>query len=69
MIPQKATFSQQDKTLVYKVQGDSVVSKVINVRSTADGLNFAVLSGLEAGDKIVTDGIATLKSNAKIKQQ
>ena len=69
MIPQKATFSQQDKTLVYKVQGDSVVSKVITVKSTADGLSYAVLSGLEAGDKIVTDGIATLKSNAKIKQQ
>jgi membrane fusion protein (multidrug efflux system) len=69
MIPQKATFSQQDKTLVYKVQGDSVVSKVINVKSTADGLSYAVLDGLVAGDKIVTDGVATLKSNTKIKQQ
>lgn len=69
MIPQKATFSQQDKILVYKVQGDSVVSKVISVKSTADGLSYAVLDGLVAGDKIVTDGVATLKSNTKIKQQ
>jgi len=28
-----------------------------------------VLSGLAAGDKIVTDGVATLKNGAKIKQQ
>jgi len=69
LIPQKSTFSQQDKVLVYKVQGDSVVSKVITVKATADGLNFAVLSGIAAGDKIVTDGVATLKNGAKIKQQ
>lgn len=69
VIPQKATFSQQDKVLVYKVQGDSVVSKVIDVKSTANGLSYAVLNGLTAGDKIVTDGVATLKNNAKIKQQ
>jgi membrane fusion protein, multidrug efflux system len=69
VVPQKATFSQQDKVLVYKVQGDSVLQKVVTVKSTADGLNFAVLNGLEAGDKIVTDGIATLKNGAKIKQQ
>ncbi len=69
LIPQKATFSQQDKVLAYKVQGDSVVSKVISVKSTADGLSYAVLNGLTAGDKIVTDGVATLKNNTKIKQQ
>jgi membrane fusion protein (multidrug efflux system) len=69
MVPQKATFNQQDKVLVYKVQGDSVVSKVIKVKSTADGLNYAVLNGLTAGDKIVTDGMATLKNGAKIKEQ
>jgi membrane fusion protein (multidrug efflux system) len=69
VIPQKATFSQQDKVLAYKVQGDSVVSKVIKVKSTPDGINFAVLSGLEVGDKIVTDGIASLKNGTKIKQQ
>lgn len=68
-IPQKATFSQQDKVLVYKVQGDSVLQKVISVKSTADGLSFAVTSGLEAGDRIVTDGIATLKNGSKIKEQ
>ena len=67
LVPQKATLSQQDKTIVYKVQGDSVVQKVIRVKSTPDGKNYAVLDGLVAGDKIVTDGVATLKNGKKIK--
>jgi membrane fusion protein (multidrug efflux system) len=69
LIPQKSTFSQQDKVLVYKVQGDSVVSKVVGVKATPDGLSYAVLNGLATGDKIVTDGVATLKNGAKIKEQ
>ncbi|MCE1167007.1 MAG: efflux RND transporter periplasmic adaptor subunit [Sphingobacteriia bacterium] len=67
IIPQKATFQQQDKILVYKVQGDSVVQKVIDARSTPDGISYAVFSGIENGDQIVSDGIATLKNGKKIK--
>lgn len=69
LIPQKATFSQQDKILTYKLQGDSVVQKVILVKTTPDGQSYAVLDGLVNGDKIVTDGIATLKNGKKIKTQ
>jgi len=69
VIPQKATFSQQDKQMVFKVQGDSVVQKVITVKPTADAKNFVVTDGLIAGDKIVTDGIVTLKNGKKIKVQ
>lgn len=68
-IPQKATFSQQDKILVYKVLGDSVMQSVITVKSTPDGQSYAVLNGLAAGDKVVTDGISTLKNGSKIKIQ
>lgn len=68
-IPQRATFSLQDKILVYKVQGDSVVQKVVTVRPTPDGKSYAVTSGLTAGDKIVTDGVATLQNGQKIKVQ
>lgn len=69
LIPQKATFSQQDKQMVFKVQGDSVVQKVITVKPTADSKNYVVLDGLVAGDRIVTDGIVTLKNGKKIKVQ
>lgn len=67
LVPQKSTTNQQDKVLVYKVQGDSVVQTVIQVKTTPDGLNFAVTSGINAGDVIVTDGLATLKNGQKIK--
>lgn len=66
IIPQKSTFSQQDKILVYKVQADSVLQDAIMVKSTPDGINYVVLDGLESGDKIVTDGIATLRNGQKI---
>ena len=67
VIPQKATFSQQDKVVAFKVVGDSVVQKAITVKATPDGQSYVVLDGLVSGDKIVTDGIATLKSGQKIK--
>jgi membrane fusion protein (multidrug efflux system) len=69
VIPQKATFNQQDKVVTYKVQGDSVVQKVIAVESTPDAKNYAVLEGLEKGDKVVTDGLISLKNGKKIKVQ
>jgi membrane fusion protein (multidrug efflux system) len=67
VIPQKATFTRQDKYLVYKVQGDSVVSKLIVVLPTPDGKSYVVTDGLSAGDRIVSDGIATLSEGKKIK--
>ena len=69
VIPQKATFSQQDKTLVYKVQGDSVVQNIISVIPTPDGQNYVVTNGLNDGERIVTDGLATLSNRQKIKVQ
>lgn len=66
VIPQKATFQQQNKRLVYKVQGDSVVQTLVSVLPMPDGKSFAVTSGLNEGDKIVSDGIVTLSNGKKI---
>lgn len=66
VIPQKATFSQQDKFLAWKVQGDSVVNTLIEVTPTPDGQNYVVNTGLNVGDKIVVDGITTLRNGMKI---
>jgi len=66
VIPQKATFTRQDKYLVYKVQGDSVVSAQISVTPTPDGKSYVVMNGLSQGDRIVNDGIATLAEGKKI---
>ena len=67
VIPQKATFAQQDKVLVYKVQADSVVQKIISVVPTPDGKSYAVTDGLEEGERIVVEGVATLSNGKKIK--
>ncbi|MDR2038007.1 MAG: efflux RND transporter periplasmic adaptor subunit [Bacteroidales bacterium] len=66
LIPQKATFAQQDKTLIFVVQGDSVVQKVISVVPIAGGKSYAVTDGLKEGERIVTDGIVTLSHGKKI---
>lgn len=67
VIPQEATFNQQDKVMVYKVVGDSVVQKSVMVKATPDGKSYVVLDGLSSGEKIVSGSIATLKSGQKIK--
>lgn len=66
LIPQKAAFAQQNKVLVFKVEGDSVAQTVVSVIPTPDGKNYAVTGGLSSGDRIVTDGIATLNNGKKI---
>jgi len=66
IIPQKATFSQQNKTLLFQVQGDSVAQKVISVLPTPDGKSYVVTNGINKGDRIVTDGIASLFHGKKI---
>lgn len=66
VIPQKATFSQQDKTVIFLAQGDSVAQKVISVLPTPDGKSYVVTDGLAVGDRIVTDGVATLSHGKKI---
>lgn len=66
VIPQKATFSQQDKVLVYKLEGDSVKQQIISVQSMPSGQEYAVTDGLSDGDKIVSDGVATLRNGMKI---
>ncbi len=66
VIPQKATFSLQDKIIVYTVQTDSVVQQVVATLPTPDGKSYVITDGLNKGDMIVTDGLATLNHGKKI---
>ncbi|HCO67265.1 MAG TPA: efflux RND transporter periplasmic adaptor subunit [Dysgonomonas sp.] len=66
VVPQKSAFAQQNKTLIYLVQADSVVQRVIDVLPTPDSKSYVVINGLQEGDKIVTDGIVTLTHGKKI---
>lgn len=67
VIPQKSTYPQQNKNLAYVVKGDSVVSTLIEVVPTPDGKNYVVNSGLSVGDRIVADGLVSLRDGMKIK--
>lgn len=69
VIPQKATFAQQDKTIVFVVQGDSVVQRIISVIPMANGQSYAVTGGLKEGERLVTEGIVTLSNGKKIQYQ
>jgi len=67
VIPQEATFQQQNKILTYKVQGDSLVQTHIYVENTPDGKQYVVNEGLAVGDRIVTKGLISLKNGQKVR--
>ncbi len=58
MIPQNATYEVQDMKFCYVV-GDSakVKSRNITIAPENDGKNYIVLSGLNPGETIVTEGV------------
>ncbi|MFT4033261.1 MAG: efflux RND transporter periplasmic adaptor subunit [Siphonobacter sp.] len=68
IIPQKTTYELQGKHLVYVVGADSTVkSTEVFVKPTNDGQSFIVERGLKKGERIVLEGISTLKDGTKIK--
>ncbi len=66
VVPQEATFTQQDKVLLYKVENNTAKQTIISVRSMPDGKNFAVTGGLFEGDTVIVEGVATLHEGQKI---
>jgi RND family efflux transporter, MFP subunit len=75
IVPQKATFTQQDKIVLYKVvkdsanENDSTIQTMVSVEALPDGKRYAVTAGLQEGDRVVVDGIATLGNARKIKTE
>ncbi|MCR9012019.1 efflux RND transporter periplasmic adaptor subunit [Gabonibacter chumensis] len=68
VIPQKATYEIQDKRFVYVLQEDAKLKNTeIEVFKLNDGKNFVVTSGLKPGDKIVAEGVGTLRDGMQIK--
>ncbi|TDW97186.1 membrane fusion protein (multidrug efflux system) [Dinghuibacter silviterrae] len=67
LVPQSATFEQQDKRLVYVVQPDNRVHAVaITATPTDDGKSFIVSDGLKSGERIVLNGLTTLRDSLLI---
>lgn len=66
VIPQSATFEIQDKVYVWKVVDGKAVATLIEVMSVSDGREYIVTGGLDAGERIVTEGTGTLKEGVQI---
>lgn len=67
VIPQGATVQMQDKTLVYKVVDGKATSTLITVAGINDGREYVVLTGLKAGDEIVSEGAGLVREGTQVK--
>jgi membrane fusion protein, multidrug efflux system len=68
VVPQGATYELQDKRFIYKVNPDNKVSAVsFTSVPSDDGKYFLVTVGLKAGDKVVVEGVASLKDGSTIR--
>ncbi len=67
LVPQHATYEIQDKKFVYVLNDDSTVTSTeITVAAVDNGKEYMVLSGVKAGDRIVIEGVNTLKDGMTI---
>lgn len=69
VVPVSATFEQQGRVYVFKVQGDTVaVSSSIDVKDRINNV-MVVASGIKAGEKIVAQGVGKIQNNTPIVPQ
>jgi membrane fusion protein, multidrug efflux system len=69
VIPQKATFELLDKVYVFVVDKDNVVkSRNVIVKQKLSNL-YVIESGLTLSDKILLEGVQTVKENDKIEME
>jgi membrane fusion protein (multidrug efflux system) len=66
-VPQSATYELQDKRFIYTVGPDNKVEAVsFTSVPTNDGRYFLVTNGLKAGDRVVIEGINSLRDGTEI---
>lgn len=67
LIPQYATVEIQDKKFVYVLQPDNTVKYTeVKISNLNDGKNYIVTAGLKVSDKIVVEGVQTLRDGQTI---
>lgn len=68
LVPQKATYEVQGKKFVYVLESTGTVrSAEIKVMDNSNGQYFVVQNGLHPNDKVVLEGVASLKEGTPIK--
>src|SRR3984957_11877384 len=68
LVPQAAIQRNNDTAFVYAVQADSTV-KSVNVTILATEAGTSAITGVTAGDQLVTDGFDKLQNGSKIVQR
>jgi membrane fusion protein, multidrug efflux system len=67
VIPQSATYELQNKYFAYKVDSANKVAAVsFDPEPSDDGQSFLVIKGLKTGDRIVVEGINSLRNGVTI---
>ncbi len=67
VIPQTAVVRLQDKSLVYKVKGDSTATAVtVMTTDVGNGKDVIVVEGLNVGDRIVTVGANNVQEGQRV---
>ena len=67
MIPQEAVAQVQNKYFVYKVVNNKVAYSEVTIDPQNDGHNYIITGGVTPGEKVVIQGIASLKDGMEIK--
>lgn len=68
LVPARTTFELQEKTFVYTVQNNGTVkSTEIQIQSTTPDGRYVVSKGLADGERIVLEGLPTLKDGMRIR--
>ncbi|MCF6405503.1 efflux RND transporter periplasmic adaptor subunit [Chitinophaga filiformis] len=67
LVPQKATYQIQGKLFVYILEAGNKVRSVEITSTASAGQAFIVTAGIRPGDKIVADGISSLREGLVIK--
>lgn len=65
-IPQAATYELQNKIFVWKVVDGKTKSTPITVYKYNDGVSYIVLSGLKAGDVIISEGAGLMREGTAV---
>jgi membrane fusion protein, multidrug efflux system len=68
VVPEGSVFQVQNRAYVYQVDGDTVHQQQIEVGGRRFGV-VEVLSGLQEGDLIVTEGIVKLREGARVRYE
>ena len=66
LVPSAAIQRNDKGTIVYVVKDDSTVAVRPVQAGATEGLNVAVLSGLQAGERVIVDGVDRIREGAKV---